>query len=213
MTARIRLCLAVLFYFAVCCTVTDAYAVSWSYDIESALKAAKQRNVPVMADFYTSWCGWCTKLDKDTYADQKVNELSREFVCVKIDCEKSPKTGSRYNVRGYPTIIFFDSNGNEKKRITGYVNAVSLSKTMEGFVKKTPLKSRFEDAFKKVKKMIRPEFELTGILYNADAPKAIINDTIVGVGDSVKHAKVTEIKTKSVKLQLKDREIILNLPR
>lgn len=209
---RISTCLAVFLCFAVCGAVTDAYAVSWGYDLDSALKSAKQRGVPVMADFYTDWCGWCKKLDKDTYTDQKVNELSREFICVKVDCEKNRQAASRYSVRGFPTIIFFDPNGNEKKRITGYVNAATLSKTMEGLAKKAPVQSQIGDMFKKVKKMIKPEFELTGILADSGSPKAIINDTIVGVGDSIKDAKVIEIGRKTVKLQVKDREIVLKLP-
>ena len=64
-----------------------AEAISWGSDLDSALNSAESSGEPVMADFYTDWCGWCKKLDEDTYSDSKVNDLAGSFVCVKINAD------------------------------------------------------------------------------------------------------------------------------
>ena len=105
---RIKLAYVVILSLVALFLCTDAYAVSWEYNFEVALKKAKDAQKPLMLDFYTEWCGWCTKLDSDTYTDAKVNELSKKFICVKIDAEKNRGIASKYNVNGYPTIIFLN---------------------------------------------------------------------------------------------------------
>ena len=83
-----------------------AYAISWSSNLESALKKVKRNKKPVMVDFYTNWCGWCDKLDSDTYSDRKVNRLARDFICVKVNGDRDRDAVKKYNIRGYPTILF-----------------------------------------------------------------------------------------------------------
>lgn len=61
------------------------------------------------------------------------------------------------------------------------------------------------------KKAESQNFILNGIMYIKEAPKAIINNTIVGVGDMIKDAKILRITRRSVALLFKDTEILLNL--
>ena len=39
----------------------------WTTDWDKAMAAARAQKKPVVVDFYTDWCGWCKKLDKETY--------------------------------------------------------------------------------------------------------------------------------------------------
>ncbi len=107
-----------------------AQAISWEHDLTQALKEASGKGSPVMADFYTEWCGWCKKLDSDTYSDKSVNDLSGKFICVKVDADKSSELAGKYGVRGYPTIIFLNSKGDVVEKVVGYVDAEGLKKTM-----------------------------------------------------------------------------------
>ncbi|HOX09199.1 MAG TPA: peptide chain release factor-like protein [Candidatus Omnitrophota bacterium] len=98
-----------------------AFAINWRPNLQDALKTAKDGGKPVMVDFYTDWCGWCKKLDSETYSNSKVSKLAEKFVCVKIDAEREPALASKYQVTGYPTILFLDGSGKVLARIPGYL--------------------------------------------------------------------------------------------
>jgi len=100
---------------------------------EEALKKARAENKLVMVDFYTTWCTWCKKLDKDTYSDPGViKALNADFIVVKIDAESSKKVmrngksvtpaelAQEYGAIGYPAIRFLDKDGKQVDRIDGY---------------------------------------------------------------------------------------------
>ncbi|MFQ5412266.1 MAG: thioredoxin family protein [Phycisphaerae bacterium] len=96
--------------------------IQWVKDWDTAKKTAAKTGKLIMVDFYTDWCGWCKKLDRDTYTDKNVIRLSTEFVPVKLNAGKAGKTLARKNgVRGYPTILFFDAKEKVVGRIAGYL--------------------------------------------------------------------------------------------
>ena len=77
----------------------------------------------VLLDFETDWCVWCDRLDADTYTDERVIEFAKQnLISKKIDAEKDsgPEQKIKYRVRGYPTILLLDTDGNEVDRIVGY---------------------------------------------------------------------------------------------
>jgi thiol:disulfide interchange protein DsbD len=97
-----------------------ASEVTWLTAYDEAITAAKKNKQPVMIDFYADWCGWCKRLDSDTYVDKDVVALAQDFVSLKIDADAEKSISSKYKVVGLPTILFIDSNGNEIHRVVGY---------------------------------------------------------------------------------------------
>jgi len=100
-----------------------AYAINWKPDFQSALNASRASGKPVMVDCYTDWCGWCKKLDEDTYSNARVAALSEKFVCVKVNAEKEAKIAAAYRVTGYPTVLFVDGKGAVLQKVPGYLPA------------------------------------------------------------------------------------------
>ncbi len=95
--------------------------IQWSRDLDGALKVARQADKIVMVDFMTEWCGWCKRLDEDVYANEQVAKLAeKSFVAVKIDGDKRPDLVRRYQIRGYPTIVFLAPDGNKLKAVIGF---------------------------------------------------------------------------------------------
>jgi thiol:disulfide interchange protein len=91
--------------------------------LEEALEQARKQDKLVFVDFWTTWCGWCKKLDHDTYADPKViAELSAHYVCLSVDAES--KIGAplarKYSVSAYPTLLFLTTDGLVRERVAGY---------------------------------------------------------------------------------------------
>ncbi|MDD5270143.1 MAG: thioredoxin family protein [Candidatus Omnitrophica bacterium] len=156
--SRIFALAAALLYVSVAASSACA-AITWAGNLDSALKEAKSKNKPIMADFYTDWCEWCKKLDRDTYADPEVANLSRKFICVKVNGDKYPDLVSKYGVSGYPTIIFLDPAGDKADAIVGYVNAEGMLSSMNSVLSKMPVeksagnwKSKVNDWWSGVKK-------------------------------------------------------------
>ena len=88
-------------------------------------KAAKENKI-VMVDFFTDWCKWCVELDNFVYTDAKVADFANNnFINWKIDAEKGegPELNTKYNIPGYPSIVFMKSDGTEIDRIVGYFPA------------------------------------------------------------------------------------------
>ncbi|MCW5942300.1 MAG: thioredoxin fold domain-containing protein [Fimbriimonadaceae bacterium] len=96
--------------------------IRWAKSIAIAQAESKRSGKLLMVDFYTDWCGWCKKLDKDTYTDAKVIDLSNRVVSLKTDAEKEGKDlAKKYGVNGYPTILFLDPQGSVVGKIGGYL--------------------------------------------------------------------------------------------
>jgi thiol:disulfide interchange protein len=97
-------------------------SVAWARDYKTALAQAKRLKKPLFIDFSTDWCVGCKILDKNTFRDPKFVATSRQWVMVRVNPEKSvanAKLEKMYQVPGYPTLIFADSNGKTINQVSG----------------------------------------------------------------------------------------------
>lgn len=111
--------------------VGSSHAIGWESDLERAFAEAERLKKPIMADFYTDWCGWCDKLDYEVYTDPQVNSLSNNFICVKINADKQKEIARKYDVNSYPAILFFNPDGSQAHKVNGYRDAEYFIATME----------------------------------------------------------------------------------
>jgi thioredoxin-related protein len=132
-----------------------AEGVQWM-TFEEAMKAMEEEPRKVFIDLYTDWCGWCKRMDANTFSNPVVAEyLNTEWYPVKFDAEqKEPVTykGKEYTFvpsgrRGYnqlaaelaagrlsyPTTIYLDESGDPIQAIPGYKDAKALDKILKFF--------------------------------------------------------------------------------
>jgi thioredoxin-related protein len=134
MRARIAWWLPLLLMVATAAHAASA-PVRWR-DWDAGLKEARDKNLPVLVDVYTDWCGWCKRMDRDVYSQPEVRDyLSRKFVTVKLDAEAGDParyedqdyTGrtlaSHFGITGYPTTIFLRASGDHLINAPGYIPA------------------------------------------------------------------------------------------
>lgn len=111
---------------------SDKKGIEWTSYSEGALNDVDGKR-GVIIDFYADWCIPCKELDALTFSDSRVIELSKQFGTFKADLTKSlsPEVSTlreKYKILGVPTVLILDSKGNEKNRITGFVNAEEFYK-------------------------------------------------------------------------------------
>ena len=106
-------------------------AISWINKIGQGFELAEKQKKPIMLYFYTGSSEWCVKLDKDVFTNKDIIDMSSKFIVIKADGEKNPRETERYNVSGYPAILFLSSEGTEKIRVVGYYNSDELVKIMD----------------------------------------------------------------------------------
>lgn len=68
--------------------ISDEGAITW-YTWEEAHELSKTAPKKVFIDLYTDWCGWCKKMDKETFTDPAVVKyLNDNFYAVKFNAEQ-----------------------------------------------------------------------------------------------------------------------------
>lgn len=104
-------------------------------DFDKAKELAADADKPIIIDFYTDWCSWCKKFDKEQMTTaQAIDYFTNEVVMVKINAEVDTALAREYGVIGYPTFVLTSSDGTEIDR-TSYFPIDEFIKTMSDFQK------------------------------------------------------------------------------
>ena len=111
---------------------------------EEAIELNKTNPKKLLIDLYTDWCGWCKKMDRDTYTNaQIINVINKNFYPVKFNAEQRESVtfdghtfkfvprGSRgvhelaaaltQNKLSYPTTVFMDEQIRIIQPLPGYL--------------------------------------------------------------------------------------------
>lgn len=103
-----------------------------------ALAKAKQENKKLMVDCYTLWCGPCRYMATKVFPTEQLGKFMNEhFVCMQLDMEhgEGPERNKIFQVKAYPTFIFFDADGKEMNRFEGMAQQEEFQKRCERILK------------------------------------------------------------------------------
>jgi periplasmic divalent cation tolerance protein len=93
----------------------------WLRSLSEALKEARKLKRPVLVYFFVSESEYCRKFEAAVFGAADVVERSREFICVRVNASRAPDDARRWDVRGAPTVLLLDGQGNELSRASGVV--------------------------------------------------------------------------------------------
>jgi len=131
-----------------------AKGIAWKHaasdaDVDAAFAQAKADNKPVFVYWGAAWCPPCNQVKATLFNRQDFIERSRAFVPVYIDGDSpgAQKLGTRFKVRGYPTMVLFNPAGDELTRLPGEVDAQQYTQVLTlGMNAQRPVKAVLADA-------------------------------------------------------------------
>ncbi len=142
--------------------------IKW-YSFEEAYQMNKKKPKKIFIDVFTEWCGWCKKMDAETFTDPTIAKyMSKHFYCVKFDAERkdtivldgqtfvNPNPTSKRSthklaselLRGqmsYPSYVFLNEKGQELTVVAGYQKAQDFEGVINYFGEDAYLKSTWEE--------------------------------------------------------------------
>lgn len=110
-------------------------------------RGIKEKKI-ILVDAYTDWCGWCKKMDKDTYSNADIiKKINKHFVPIKFNPELNNQTyyidSTAYTGRelhamlskeyrtGFPTTYFILPQNNKLFINPGYEDPAQFAQTLD----------------------------------------------------------------------------------
>ena len=98
---------------------------------------AKSEDKPIFVEFYTDWCPYCKKFQKETVNERNVARmLAEKFVYVRLNAEDSKnrvkfqgkslsnvELTNSFGISAFPSLVFLDSGAQPITMLSGFVPA------------------------------------------------------------------------------------------
>lgn len=91
-------------------------------------EVVKKSNLPVLVDFWASWCGPCKVINP--ILEDLASEYEGKIKIAKLNIDENQSIPTRYMIMSIPTLLFFN-NSEIVKQVSGALNKNQLRKLIE----------------------------------------------------------------------------------
>lgn len=86
--------------------------IRWQPFQKEAFEQAKREKKVVLLSISGVWCHWCHVMDHQNYDNQQTAQyINENYIPIRVDTDQNPEVNQRYNMGGWPTTAFLDSEG------------------------------------------------------------------------------------------------------
>ncbi len=147
------------------------FARSW----DRARAEAKRTGRRILAVFTGDHCGWCRVLEKRTFTDAEVVDLSERFVCVELNAgdQANARLVDEFQIDTIPRSFVLTFEGQVVSKRTGYIPAAEYAAWLQEARIKSPAVASTEGPAAPPPPVGAPESEADVILWSVDASRSI----------------------------------------
>ena len=125
----------IAFALASLLAAATASPIAWVPFSDEALTEAVAAGRPVLIDFEAEWCLPCREMARSTFRDAGVVRAAAPFATLKVDVtasdDRSSELMGRFKVPGVPTYVLLGPDGQERRRLVGFVRAADMLEALE----------------------------------------------------------------------------------
>ncbi|MCH8851780.1 MAG: thioredoxin family protein [Planctomycetes bacterium] len=102
-----------------------------------AFNEARQKNKPLLIDFWASWCGPCLRLKKETLGHPEVTKKLAGIQVIYVDLDHYPELGTAYGVVSVPDVFFIRPDGVIQDRLRNFEPPAEFSVRLDKLLSST----------------------------------------------------------------------------
>lgn len=141
--------------------------VEW-YTFKEAVEKNKTNPKKILIDVYTDWCGWCDKMEEETFNHPEIAKyINKHFYAVRFDAESSEEItfrGKTFKKEGnkkrsphqlaaallqgkmsYPSVAYLNEDNQLITAVPGYYGPKDMEVLLKYFVQEEYKNQKFKD--------------------------------------------------------------------
>ncbi len=159
------LIIVVLYFVTVSFVPKTKEKIQW-LTVAQLNEAYRKNPKPILVDVYTSWCGWCKVMDRQTYGNAKVvSYINEHYYAVKLNAEQKDSlewNGKKYGYDeankvnelavylcygqlSFPTTVFVTDINAQPAALPGYLKVREIETPLNFFGESAYKTQNFQD--------------------------------------------------------------------